>query len=43
MSAAAAAGTWRLGDLEVNRVGYGALRLTEEEPALLDEPCAPGV
>ncbi|MFI2373723.1 oxidoreductase [Streptomyces sp. NPDC018964] len=28
MSAAAAAGTWRLGDLEVNRVGYGAMRLT---------------
>ncbi|WP_431948548.1 oxidoreductase [Actinacidiphila sp. bgisy167] len=28
MSAAAAAGTWKLGDLEVNRIGYGALRLT---------------
>lgn len=28
MTAAAAAGTWRLGDLEVNRVGYGAMRLT---------------
>ncbi|WP_377273575.1 oxidoreductase [Peterkaempfera sp. SMS 1(5)a] len=28
MSTAAAAGTWRLGDLEVNRVGYGAMRLT---------------
>lgn len=25
---AAAAGTWTLGDLEVNRVGYGAMRLT---------------
>ncbi|MFJ5557494.1 aldo/keto reductase [Streptomyces sp. NPDC093250] len=25
---AAAAGTWRLGDLEVNRIGYGAMRLT---------------
>jgi len=25
---AAAAGTWKLGDLEVNRVGYGAMRLT---------------
>nr|WP_241670759.1 aldo/keto reductase [Streptomyces lavendulae] len=24
----AAAGTWKLGDLEVNRVGYGAMRLT---------------
>ncbi|MGW4652085.1 oxidoreductase [Kitasatospora sp. NPDC004289] len=28
MSTAAAAGTWKLGDLEVNRVGYGAMRLT---------------
>ncbi|MFJ9566932.1 oxidoreductase [Streptomyces fuscichromogenes] len=28
MSAAATAGTWRLGDLEVNRIGYGAMRLT---------------
>ncbi|MFJ9855809.1 oxidoreductase [Streptomyces sp. NPDC101150] len=28
MSAAATAGTWKLGDLEVNRVGYGAMRLT---------------
>ncbi|MFE3325328.1 aldo/keto reductase [Streptomyces sp. NPDC059176] len=28
MSAAAAAGTWKLGDLGVNRIGYGALRLT---------------
>ncbi|GLW75094.1 oxidoreductase [Kitasatospora phosalacinea] len=27
-AAAAAAGTWRLGDLEVNRLGYGAMRLT---------------
>ncbi|MFB7179323.1 oxidoreductase [Streptomyces sp. NPDC056257] len=25
---AAAAGTWRLGDLEVNRLGFGSLRLT---------------
>ncbi|RGD59271.1 aldo/keto reductase [Kitasatospora xanthocidica] len=25
---AALAGTWKLGDLEVNRVGYGAMRLT---------------
>ncbi|MFJ8165481.1 aldo/keto reductase [Streptomyces sp. NPDC096136] len=24
----AAAGTWKLGDLEVNRIGYGAMRLT---------------
>ncbi|MDH6123475.1 oxidoreductase [Kitasatospora sp. GP82] len=28
MNTAAAAGTWKLGDLEVNRVGYGAMRLT---------------
>ncbi len=28
MSTAAAAGTWKLGDLEVNRIGYGAMRLT---------------
>jgi aryl-alcohol dehydrogenase-like predicted oxidoreductase len=25
---AAAAGTWKLGDLEVNRIGFGAMRLT---------------
>ncbi|MGD3112353.1 aldo/keto reductase [Streptomyces sp. YGL11-2] len=25
---AAAAGTWKFGDLEVNRIGYGAMRLT---------------
>jgi hypothetical protein len=24
----AAAGTWKLGDLEANRLGYGAMRLT---------------
>ncbi|MFE1318612.1 aldo/keto reductase [Kitasatospora phosalacinea] len=28
MGDAATAGTWRLGDLEVNRIGYGAMRLT---------------
>ncbi|MGW2959353.1 aldo/keto reductase [Streptomyces sp. NPDC001220] len=28
----AAAGTWRLGDLTVNRVGFGAMRLTGTEP-----------
>ncbi|MET9179027.1 oxidoreductase [Kitasatospora aureofaciens] len=27
-AAASAAGTWKLGDLEVNRIGYGAMRLT---------------
>ncbi|MGH1551469.1 hypothetical protein ACRAWF_02525 [Streptomyces sp. L7] len=25
---AAAAGTWKLGDLTVNRIGFGAMRLT---------------
>ncbi len=30
---AAAAGTWRLGDLEVNRLGFGAMRLTQNGPA----------
>ena len=30
--AAAAAGTWRLGDLTVNRVGFGAMRLTGTAP-----------
>ncbi|MFJ1791996.1 aldo/keto reductase [Kitasatospora griseola] len=28
MTTAAAAGTWQLGDLTVNRLGYGAMRLT---------------
>jgi aryl-alcohol dehydrogenase-like predicted oxidoreductase len=28
VGATVAAGTWKLGDLEVNRVGYGAMRLT---------------
>jgi len=28
LTAAVAAGTWRLGDLTVNRVGFGAMRLT---------------
>ena len=31
-TAAAAAGTWRLGDQTVNRLGYGALRLTGSVP-----------
>jgi pyridoxine 4-dehydrogenase len=30
--AAAAAGTWRLGDLTVNRLGFGAMRLTGSRP-----------
>jgi aryl-alcohol dehydrogenase-like predicted oxidoreductase len=29
---AAAAGTWRLGDLTVNRLGFGAMRLTGRTP-----------
>jgi pyridoxine 4-dehydrogenase len=29
---AAAAGTWQLGDLTVNRLGYGAMRLTGRQP-----------
>jgi aryl-alcohol dehydrogenase-like predicted oxidoreductase len=31
-SNAAAAGTWRLGDLTVNRLGFGAMRLTGSRP-----------
>jgi hypothetical protein len=30
---AAAAGTWHLGDLTVNRMGFGAMRLTQNGPA----------
>jgi pyridoxine 4-dehydrogenase len=32
---AAAAGTWTLGDLEVNRIGFGAMRLTQDGAALM--------
>jgi pyridoxine 4-dehydrogenase len=32
--AAAAAGTWQLGDLTVNRMGFGAMRLTQAGPAM---------
>jgi pyridoxine 4-dehydrogenase len=32
---ASAAGTWRLGDLTVNRVGFGAMRLPQTGPALV--------
>ncbi|MGQ4405844.1 aldo/keto reductase [Streptomyces hayashii] len=32
MNTASAAGTWLLGDLTVNRVGFGAMRLTGTEP-----------
>lgn len=30
---AAAAGTWTLGDLTVNRIGFGAMRLTMNSDA----------
>jgi aryl-alcohol dehydrogenase-like predicted oxidoreductase len=30
---AAAAGTWTLGDLRVNRIGFGAMRLPQRGPA----------
>jgi aryl-alcohol dehydrogenase-like predicted oxidoreductase len=35
---AAAAGTWKLGDLTVNRVGFGAMRLTGSAPFDLGRP-----
>ncbi|MFJ7200600.1 MULTISPECIES: aldo/keto reductase [unclassified Streptomyces] len=38
--AAAAAGTWRLGDLTVNRIGFGAMRLTQQG-AVFDGGAAP--
>lgn len=36
---AASAGTWRLGDLTVNRVGFGAMRLTGTTPFTGGVPC----
>ncbi len=33
-TAAAAAGTWRLGDLTISRMGFGAMRLSQRGPAL---------
>ncbi|WP_328761688.1 MULTISPECIES: aldo/keto reductase [unclassified Streptomyces] len=30
---ATASGTWKLGDLQVNRLGFGAMRLTQDGPA----------
>jgi pyridoxine 4-dehydrogenase len=33
---AAAAGTWQLGDLAVNRMGFGSMRLTQNGPAFAD-------
>jgi hypothetical protein len=34
---AAAAGTWRLGDLEVNRMGFGAMRLPQTGRSLIPD------
>ncbi|MFH8369536.1 aldo/keto reductase [Streptomyces sp. NPDC018031] len=34
---AAAAGTWRLGDLDVNRIGFGAMRLPQTGQALVHD------
>ncbi|MBB4921515.1 aldo/keto reductase [Kitasatospora kifunensis] len=34
---AAAAGTWKLGDLTVNRVGFGAMRLTQHGEAFAND------
>ncbi|MET9606755.1 oxidoreductase [Streptomyces sp. NPDC006512] len=31
---ASASGTWKLGDMEVNRIGFGAMRLPQNGPAL---------
>ncbi|GII49257.1 oxidoreductase [Planotetraspora silvatica] len=31
---AAASGTWKLGDMEINRIGFGAMRLTQTGEAL---------
>lgn len=36
-STADAAGTWRLGDLTVNRLGFGAMRLPQRGPALTSD------
>jgi len=33
---AAAAGTWTLGDLVINRMGFGSMRLTQHGPAFAD-------
>lgn len=41
MITAAAAGTWTLGDLRVNRIGFGAMRLPQDGTAF-DPDAAPG-
>jgi len=33
---AAAAGTWTLGDIVINRMGFGSMRLTQDGPAFAD-------
>ncbi|MFK0253280.1 aldo/keto reductase [Streptomyces sp. NPDC090445] len=38
---AAASGTWNLGDLRVNRIGFGAMRITQDGAAF-DPDAAPG-
>jgi aryl-alcohol dehydrogenase-like predicted oxidoreductase len=38
--AAAAAGSWTLGDLTVHRLGFGAMRLTGHRPREVDVPAA---
>ncbi len=37
MITAAASGTWTLGDLTINRIGFGAMRLPQDGPALVPD------
>ncbi|MFD6972375.1 oxidoreductase [Streptomyces sp. NPDC059949] len=37
---AAASGTWTLGDVEINRIGFGAMRLTQQGEAFADDAVA---
>jgi aryl-alcohol dehydrogenase-like predicted oxidoreductase len=37
---ATASGTWKLGDLEINRIGFGAMRLTQDGAALRPDAVA---
>ncbi|MFD8986252.1 aldo/keto reductase, partial [Streptomyces sp. NPDC059564] len=39
---AAASGTWKLGDLAVNRIGFGAMRITQTGPALQADAASSG-
>ncbi|MET7959424.1 aldo/keto reductase [Micromonospora zamorensis] len=43
MISASSAGTWTLGDLTVNRIGFGAMRLTGNGSAAIDRARAVGV